>query len=84
MALILSISHWSADTDQVAVALAPRTRAAVDRLCGTASQGPLRGRIETATLGDQIVTITLKPRTKKGCDQIRVQASSIIVLREHP
>jgi hypothetical protein len=84
VALILSVTHWSADTDTVALALTRRTRAAIDRLCGTAGKRPLRGKIETATLRDQVITITLTPKTPNGCDQVRIQASSIIAFREHP
>jgi hypothetical protein len=81
-ALILSVTSWTADKDKVRLALAPQTRHAVDRLCGTAGR-QLFGTIFTGALGDQFVTVTLAAKTKE-CDQIRIRADAILALEEHP
>jgi hypothetical protein len=85
LALFLSVFKASADKDNVLVQLTKDARADIDHACGTRGR-ILFARLETGSLNNQFVTITLhlNPRSAKGCDQIRLHADQIVTLVEHP
>src|SRR5262245_51197785 len=84
VALLLSVVHGSADTDNVSLQLTSNARAYIDEVCGTKQKQTLYATVETGSLEHQFVTVTLVPKTPNKCDQIRLRADEIISLVEHP
>jgi hypothetical protein len=71
------------DHDFVALELAAKDRQALDRLCGTAGL-PLRGSIPTSSLERPFVVFSFEHKTSRGCDDVRIPSSGILLIREHP
>jgi hypothetical protein len=83
IALSLLPFHFSEDRDTVALVLTGPSRSALDKLCGTTGK-TLRGSIPTATLGNSFVTLNLDAASSTTCDAVRIPASAILAIREHP
>ena len=84
VALTAVASNVSLDRDKVALRLTPLERHAVDELCGTQKLGHLRGTVPTPSLENAFIIFKFAEKTRRGCDELRIPASGIRLIEEHP
>ncbi|MEA2217388.1 MAG: hypothetical protein QOJ35_14 [Solirubrobacteraceae bacterium] len=85
MAALVAVPFaFSEDHDNVALRLAPQEQRAISALCHVTTT-PLRGRIKTQTLEATFVVVERIPQERGAtCDTIRIPATAILALQEHP
>jgi hypothetical protein len=84
LALIAVPMGFSEDQDNVALSLTEPEQRAIAALCRVAT-APLDGSVKTETLADAFVVVERIPQTHGArCDTVRVPASGILAIQEHP
>jgi hypothetical protein len=72
------------DHDDVALKLAPQEQRAISELCHVTTT-PLRGRVKTQTLGEAFIVVERIPQERGAtCDTVRVPATAVLAVQEHP